>query len=101
MAKPKVADLQPDWISKTLAGAVLGLALSVAVSGLFAWWGPGGIDAPDKVQFNMWVIPLYWMALWSLVYLFRTGLRAWLILGSATVAAHVALYVTRHAMGAG
>ena len=100
MAKSKAATIQPDWISKTLAGALLGLGLAVAISGLFAWWGPGGLDAPNKVQFNMWVIPLYWMTVWSLVDLFRTGLRAWLVLGAVTAAAHVALFVTPQILGA-
>ncbi len=100
MAKPKTPAIQPDWISKTLAGALLGFALAVAISGLFAWWGPGGIGAPDKVQFNMWATSLYWMTVWSLVYLFRTGLRAWLVLGSAATAAHVALFITPQILGA-
>ncbi|WP_428718235.1 hypothetical protein [Undibacterium curvum] len=64
--------IHPDWWSKTLAGAVLALTLAFAVCGLFAWWGPGGISAPNKVQFVMWMITPLWLVIFSLVYLFHT-----------------------------
>lgn len=85
MAKAKYPVIQPDWISKTLAGILLGYFLAVGVSGVFAWIGPGGIDAPNKVQFNMWIIPFIWLPMFSLVYLFQTGWRAWLWLGTSNI----------------
>ncbi len=69
--------IQPHWWSKTLAGVILGLTLCYGLVGLFAWFGPGGIDAPAKVQLNMWLITPLWLTLLSLVYLFPTGRRAW------------------------
>lgn len=71
---------QADWWSKTLAGIVAGLSLSYGLIALFAWFGPGGIDAANKVQFNMWMISPLWLTILSLVYLFPTGKRAWSIL---------------------
>lgn len=101
MAKPKRPPIQPHWWSKTLAGCVLGFSLALALMGLFAWLGPGGIEAPNKVQFNMWLVPVIWMAVFAFVYLFRTGLRAWLWLGAANVAAFSALLVARLIMEGG
>ena len=77
--------VRPDWITKTFAGAVLGLGLSYALVALFAWYGPGGIDAPNKVQFNMWAIAPLWLLFFSLVYLFATGWRALMWYGWANV----------------
>lgn len=72
----KIKKLHADWGLKSSAGAVLGFSLALACSGLFAWWGPGGIDAENKVQFNMWLIPIIWMPVFSVTYLFRTGWQA-------------------------
>tara|TARA_R110001606_G_scaffold81510_2_gene187434 strand:+ start:431 stop:736 length:306 start_codon:yes stop_codon:yes gene_type:complete len=95
MTSPRHAPIRPDWISKTLAGGVLGLTLAVALSGLFAWLGPGGISAANKDQLNMWLVPVIWLVPLSTVYLFRSGLRAWLWLGAANLIAGGALTATR------
>lgn len=73
--------LHADWWTKTLAGLVLGFSLALALCGLFAWVGPGGIAAPQKVQFVMWIMAPLWMLTFSLVYLFRSGTQAlrWLL----------------------
>ena len=83
----KRAPIQPDWWSKTLAGAVLGWTLAFALAGIFAWVGPGGISAPQKSQFVMWMIAPLWMTAFSVVYLFRSGMRAVLWLGGANLLA--------------
>jgi len=95
MAIPKAQRIRPDWWSKSLAGGLLGLLLAFALVGLFAWLGPGGINAPDKVQFNMWIISPIWLTLFSLTYLFRSGRDAWAYLGSATLMAGICLAATR------
>ena len=87
--------MKADWWSKTFAGAFLGGTLALALAGLFAWIGPGGIDAPEKVQFVMWMMAPVWMAVFSTVYLFRTGLRAILWLGGANLAAYGLLFYVR------
>lgn len=77
--------IQPTWLGKSLAGAVLGLALAYILIAFFAWYGPGGIDAQDKVQFNMWMIPTLWLTIFSFTYLFNSARQAWLILGGANI----------------
>lgn len=96
----KAPALQPHWWRKTLAGVVGGFTLSLALSGLFAWAGPGGIGAPDKVQFNMWLLALLWLLLMSGVYLFRTGNQALLWLAGANLVAWPLLWLVRGAMSA-
>ncbi|MDO6682321.1 MULTISPECIES: hypothetical protein [unclassified Oceanobacter] len=88
-------DFRYDWWSKSLSGIIAGFLLALGISGLFAWWGPGGIDATNKVQFNMWLIVLVWVPLLATVYLFRNGVRAWLVLGSLALISHTALYFVR------
>ncbi|WP_226665178.1 hypothetical protein [Microbulbifer aggregans] len=91
--------LQSDWWSKSIAGAVLGLTLALALSGLFAWIGPGGIDAPDKRQFVMWSIAPLWVIAFSLVYLIPTGRRALLTMGVLNVLAYGLLFFVKGALG--
>ena len=77
--------IQPHWWSKTLSGLFLGLLLAYALVAIFAWYGPGGIDAPVKVQFNMWMITPIWLLVLSFTYLFKTGFKAFIYLGSANI----------------
>lgn len=92
--------IEPCWLSKTFAGAILGITLALALSGLFAWLGPGGIAAADKVQFNMWLIPPLWLTLFSFVYMFPNGKSAWRWLLLANLLAYSALAITRYFLGA-
>lgn len=99
MKRGAASALQPDWWSKSLAGGLLGLFLALALCGLFAWAGPGGIDALDKVQFVMWSVPPVWMTVFAFSYLFATGTRAWAWLGGANALAWAALVAARSALG--
>lgn len=75
------------WFGKAAAGTVLGFAIAVLASALFAWFGPGGILAgAGKTQFNMWLIAPIWALVLSFVFLFRRVRDAWLYLGAATLA---------------
>jgi len=87
--------IQPHWWGKTLVGAILGLLLAYAIIGLFAWYGPGGIDAPTKVQFNMWLITPLWLTIFSLVYLFKTSGDALRYLGGANLLCYAILILMR------
>lgn len=87
--------LRPDWVSKSLAGTLLGFSLAVALSGIFAWAGPGGLLAANKYQLAMWLLAPLWLGVLSFCFLFRTGLRAWLWLGGANLAAYATLYACR------
>lgn len=87
--------LQPDWWTKSLAGLVLGFTLALGLVGLFAWFGPGGIDADTKVQVNMWLIAPIWLLILSFSFLFKTGLRAFGYLGSLNILTYIVLYTFR------
>ena len=87
--------IQPHWWLKTSAGLILGLTLSYALIGTFAWYGPGGIDAAVKVQFNMWMISPIWLTILTFSYLFKTGLKAIIYLGSANIIAYAIFFFLR------
>lgn len=87
--------LQLDWWTKSLAGLILGFTLALGLVGLFAWFGPGGIDADTKVQFNMWLITPIWLLILSFSFMFKTGLRAIGYLGLFNVLTYIVLYTFR------
>ena len=87
--------LQPDWWTKSLAGFILGFTLALGLVGLFAWFGPGGINADTKVQFNMWMITPIWLLILSFSFLFKTGLRAIGYLGLFNILTYIVLYTFR------
>ena len=82
-----------DWLPKALAGLILGFALAIGLSGLFAWFGPGGHWAgAGKTQITMWMVSPLWCLILSLCFLFRDGRAAWLWLGGANVLVYALLY---------
>jgi hypothetical protein len=87
--------IQPHWWSKTIAGTVLGLTFAYAIVAIFAWYGPGGIDATAKVQFNMWLISPIWLLILSFTFLFKTGMKAFIYLGSANIVAYGVFFFLR------
>lgn len=80
-----MSDYRKDYLSKTLAAVILGLGIAFAGSALIAWGTPGGPAAPNKFQFVMWIVSPLWTLVLALVYLFRNGRRAWLVLGLANL----------------
>lgn len=91
---------ESQWLGRTLAGLLLGLAIALVASGLFAWFGPGGImGGPGKTQFNMWLIAPVWVFILSAVFLFPSTLSAWLWLGSSACLLTVLLVVGRFLTG--
>ncbi|MFA7554226.1 MAG: hypothetical protein WCY88_08245 [Spongiibacteraceae bacterium] len=91
----KKKPISPDWWSKSIAGVVLGFPLALTLSGLIAWYGPGGISAEDKVQFVMWMIAPLWLLPLSAVFLCRTGLRAVILLLVLNLFAYGLLFLAR------
>lgn len=87
--------IQPHWWTKTVAGFVLGLTLAYAFVAIFAWYGPGGIDAPAKSQFNMWIISPMWLLVLSFTYLFKTGVKAVLYLLAANIIVYSIYFLLR------
>ncbi|THF65106.1 hypothetical protein [Pseudothauera rhizosphaerae] len=90
-AKPAI---RRDWWSKTLAGALLGLSLAFACSGLLAL-ALAGLPMGIRGQLAMWSLPPVWLGVLSGVYFFHSGLRAWAWLGAANGLAFGLLAVFR------
>ncbi|WP_319380874.1 hypothetical protein [Thiomicrorhabdus sp.] len=70
-----------DWLAKSLAGLFLGFALGLGLSGVFMALD-NNILLSIKAQLAMWIVTPVWLAVLSSVFLFRSGLRAWLWLGA-------------------
>lgn len=87
--------IQADWWRKGIAGLVLGFTLALGLAGIFAWAGYGGIAAPNKTQFVMWMIAPVWMLVLSTVFLFRTGRQALLWLGLANILVYLTLSIIK------
>ena len=78
--------IRVDWLSKTLAGLVLGLTLALTASAILM---VPLADLPLAVsgQLAMWLVPPVWLGTLSLVYFFASGWRAWAWLSGANVLA--------------
>ena len=72
----------PDWLSKTLAGTLLGLALALACSGLLNL-ALQPMPLPTRGQLAMWSVAPVWLGVAGAVYVIASGWRAWLWLGLA------------------
>ena len=73
---PSRPPFSPDWISKTLAGSVLGFTLAMGCAYIVAWLTPD-LPLSTRGQLAMWIVAPVWMGTLASVYLFRSGLRAW------------------------
>lgn len=76
--------IQRDWLSKTLAGVVLGLIIALECSALYARTALD-VPPPIRMQLTMWVVMPVWLSILSGCYLFKNGRRAWLWLVAASV----------------
>ncbi len=65
--------IQSHWWRKSIIGVLFGLTLAYGMVASFAWFGPGGIDAAVKVQFNMWLVGFLWLLMLPFVYLFQSA----------------------------
>lgn len=77
--------IRPDWVSKSLAGLLLGAAIAIGVSGLLTL-ALTATEVPPSLrnQLAMWSAMPVWMTVLGGCFLFRSGLRAWLWLGGAS-----------------
>ncbi len=82
MNPPPPPPIQPDWISKTLAGALLGFTFARGASGPMAL-ALHGLKASARAQLVMWMVAPVWLAILAGCYAFRSGKRAWACLGAA------------------
>ncbi|WP_198969649.1 hypothetical protein [Xylophilus sp. ASV27] len=78
--------IRPDWISKTLAGLLLGLCLALTCSALLAALLTA-MPLAVSGQLVMWLVPPVWLCVLSGVYFFSSGLRAWAWLAGANALA--------------
>jgi hypothetical protein len=89
-------DIRPDDWAKASAGAILGLGLALSLVGLYAYLGPGGIDAPTGRYALMRHLEAFvWIAVFGFCFLFRSGRAAWTWLGAANLLAFAALFACR------
>lgn len=81
-----------DWLSKTLAGSLLGLSLALALSGLLNL-ALQSLPLSTRGQLAMWSVAPVWLGVAGAVYVFSSGMRAWLWLGGANVLAFAMLWM--------
>ncbi len=74
MAKQQT--LHNDWLSKTVAGLILGFTAALGLSGVFLLI-VSEMNRSASAQLVMWLLSPMWLTLLSTVYLFRNGLWAW------------------------
>ncbi|WP_162626622.1 hypothetical protein [Acinetobacter sp. CFCC 10889] len=87
--------MQPDWWTKTLVGAILGLSLSTVLSSLVFVIGLNFLAQSTIAQIAMWCIAWFWLPLFFLSYLCRTGKHALLFFSIANVIAFALLFGLR------
>lgn len=85
-----------DWWGKTSAGLILGIGLAFSLVGLYAYLGPGGIDAPGGRYSLMRYLEVFvWITVFGFCFLFRSGRAAWAWLGAANLISFAALFACR------
>ncbi|NMG64001.1 hypothetical protein GPA19_03430 [Azoarcus indigens] len=82
MSASSAPPIRRDWLAKTVAGVLLGFTLAIGCSGVFAWLADG-MQMSVRAQLAMWMVMPIWLGIFSGVYFFRSGLRAWAWLGGA------------------
>lgn len=91
MSKP-IQTFRQDWLSKTLAGLLLGFTAALGFSGLFLLMA-SDMGRSASAQLVMWLLSPVWLTLFSTVYLFRSGLQAWLWLGLLNAAVYTLFFL--------
>ncbi len=91
----KAPAIRRDWLSKSIAGVVLGFALGIAASALYVRFGPA-VPLGANAQLAMWMVPPVWFTVLGFVFLFGSGRRAWLWLGGANLLLFGVLAAARH-----
>lgn len=82
MTPAKPASIRRDWLSKTLAGMLLGFTLAMLCSGLFTELAPG-MATSIRGQIAMWMVPPIALAVLGGCYFFTSGRLAWAWLAGA------------------
>ena len=82
-----------DWLSFSLAAALPGFVLAMALAGVFQYLGDP--LATDKSQVTMWIVPPLWLAAAAATFGFRTASAAWGWLLPAAALAGLAVVALR------
>lgn len=89
-----------DWFGKASAATVLGFPLTTALTCTFATLFSTDADAfSAQRQLAMWLASPIWCAILGLCFLFRSGVRAWVWLALANLAAWALYAVARLLLG--
>lgn len=86
MSTAQSKTISPDWVSKTLAGTLLGFTLAIGCAGLFSSLA-SGMPLSTRGQLAMWMMAPIWMGTLSGVFFFSSGKRAWAWLAGANLLA--------------
>lgn len=90
------SNFRADLWGKASAGAILGLGLALSLVGIYAYLGPGGIDAPTGRFYLMRHLEAFvWIMVFGFCFLFRSGRAAWAWLGAANLITYAALFACR------
>jgi len=75
-----------NWFPKVSAGLVLGLTLALSFVGIFGLLCHANGDPRSPVsQYLMWFVAPVWTAILGSCFMFRTGWRAWGVLGGGNI----------------
>ena len=75
-----------NWFPKASAGLVLGLGLSLALVGIVGLLcHTNGDPRSPASQYLMWLVAPVWTAVLGVCFMFRTGWRAWGVLGAINI----------------
>lgn len=87
--------IQPDWWSKSFAGWILGLSLSIACAALITLWGSEHLAKSLAPQIGMWSVPCTYLPLVCLAYFIPRGWQAVLLYSVLNVIAFAILFALR------
>lgn len=87
--------IQPDWWTKSFAGAVLGLSLAFALAALITMWGLQSEHRGLASQLGMWSIPWIWLPLFFVAYFIPRGWQSIVIYLFFNVVAYTLIFWLR------
>ncbi len=91
-SSPRAEPIRRDWLAKSLAGVLAGFAFAMGCSGLLLA-ALGSFPPPLRAQFAMWLVVPVWLGVLASCFAARSGLRAWLWLGSGNIAVYALLAI--------
>lgn len=87
--------IQPDWWSKSFAGWILGLSLTIACASFITLWGQDHLDKALAPQVGMWSVPWLYLPLVFVAYFIPKGWQAVVIYSVLNAIAYGILFGIR------